>query len=362
MSWQWWNYLVASCPADRTVVRLNLDETFVSFETEQRGTIVSNTRVRSDLTTRRRVYRSQRRYGITHVAIICDDSSIQPLLPQVMIGRTSVLRARAMDEIHEVTSSNVCVLRTAKGWNTSATMVRIIQLLDYLLRDYKRTRQFIMVLDAGKIHVTEAVAKAFRKARLWYCLIPAKMTYVLQPLDTHVFARYKIKLLQSLTQYRISSGRATLDSIDVIRVINRLCRSFFCGYHWGAPFDNDGYGLGDSPQARVSKFIRTHLGLPIQLSVSKARPSEESLLILYPVNVRPPWGFILPTRQSMIARSMSDAQHQTDHVDAVSGSHENASSSTAAPPHIAREGDPAARSAVVRPATRRVIPWLPRRP
>ena len=74
---------------------------------------------------------------------------------------------------------------------SNAVMVRYMQLLGRCLQEYRQTYRFILCVDVLKAHICPAVLRAASAANIWICVVPGKMTWALQPCDTHLFARYK---------------------------------------------------------------------------------------------------------------------------------------------------------------------------
>ena len=89
-AWQWCNFCRAEAARlGRHPLLLNLDETSVplGFTPRLSNVIAATSRQR---TKRRHLpsiaqKRETSRANFTHVAIICDDPSLQPLLPQILI-------------------------------------------------------------------------------------------------------------------------------------------------------------------------------------------------------------------------------------------------------------------------------------
>ena len=82
--------------------------------------------------------------------------------------------------------------------------------------------------------------RAASRANLWICVIPAKMTWALQPCDTHVFASYK-RLLGEEYQRRsglTAAGDITWELllVSLWHVVNTLLQ----GKDWSAAFDSVG--------------------------------------------------------------------------------------------------------------------------
>ena len=86
-SWQWWNYCCSQVPEGKSVLRINMDETSVClWQGHRRGTVFVDRKRRRGERVVQRVPRGKRRCCLTHVALICDRSDLQPLVPQVVIG------------------------------------------------------------------------------------------------------------------------------------------------------------------------------------------------------------------------------------------------------------------------------------
>ncbi len=86
---------------------------------------------------------------------------------------------------------NVIVKRLPRAWNSSAQHRLIVRILGLALRPFMDRFQPILSFDAAPLHLTTEVSEEIRAAGLWFLLIPARLTWLLQPCDTHLFSRYK---------------------------------------------------------------------------------------------------------------------------------------------------------------------------
>ena len=89
---------------------------------------------------------------------------------------------------------NVLLLRRHTAWMTSDLMTQELLVLKQSLAPFMDTHQIFLTADAFRAHVTSEVWKQCVKQQILYCVIPAKLTWALQPCDTHVFASYKHRL------------------------------------------------------------------------------------------------------------------------------------------------------------------------
>ena len=107
-SWQWFNWSIAQMPAGKTALRLNMDETTLRlFYSAAEGVIASEPIALAGRRGRlaQKATRGQTRGALSLVALLCDDSSIQPRLPQYVIGNETVLPASLVAELHSTVGS-----------------------------------------------------------------------------------------------------------------------------------------------------------------------------------------------------------------------------------------------------------------
>ena len=117
-TWQWCNFLASLATADKQIVRINLDETCCRLCTEaSKGAVaIGHNRSRKEaLIGEHRASLSARRSAVTLVASVCDDSEIQPVLPQIMVGNERVLTKGEAQKINAEPDARVHCLRKKSG-------------------------------------------------------------------------------------------------------------------------------------------------------------------------------------------------------------------------------------------------------
>jgi hypothetical protein len=117
-------------------------------------------------------------------------------------------------------------------------------------------------------------------------LVPARLTWLMQPLDTHGFQRYKAHLRSQYQDARCrSAGDGDLAIGEFLPCVYSAVRTVLQGTRWAGAFSQDGFG--DS-QAEVSSFVKRQIGTtgPVQAPVS--RPSGEQLALCFPKRMRVP--------------------------------------------------------------------------
>ena len=96
-------------------MRINLAETSIALNHDgQKGVVTKS--VERDLVLVKK--KSAKRGSSTLVAIVCDDSSVQPLLPQTIIGNQNILRGAELKKMEPMLPENIIVVRSKSSWIT----------------------------------------------------------------------------------------------------------------------------------------------------------------------------------------------------------------------------------------------------
>lgn len=241
--WQWSNLLHRLLPpgAPRPLL-LNLDETSVSRAApNSRGIVVSKRspflqigRVRL---VRHRRRRKVARGAITHVAIVCDDTAIQPVLPQVFLANAQLVSEAAA---RTARSPTVQIWRGGTGWNNAANMVKLFDLLGEKLRPFLSTHQPILFMDGATCHLPSCVLQAASRASIWIVQVPARLTWLLQPLDTHAFSAYKKLLEAEHRRLRREADGGDVSNESWLLGMTHVASTFLCRRRWRSAFEQNG--------------------------------------------------------------------------------------------------------------------------
>ena len=135
-------------------------------------------------------------------------------------------------------------------------MVRIIKLLGRLLAPHLAGLQPVLSMDCAKIHLHRSVVRACASAGIWYCLVPAKLTWLLQPCDTHLFARYKRHLKAAFYEHMADAGPSAATAASMVMAVCQTIREVMQGCKWASAFDATGCS---SSQDRVQDTILREL-------------------------------------------------------------------------------------------------------
>jgi hypothetical protein len=134
--------------------------------------------------------KAEYRGTIIGVLMITHDEVIQRLLPQVHTGNTHVFPKAALEAATAGHPGVVHFWREKSSWNSPALLRKIVALLAVALSSFPNV-QPILVFDAASVHIHRTVLEESNRSKIWMLCVPARTTWLLQPLDTHVFAGYK---------------------------------------------------------------------------------------------------------------------------------------------------------------------------
>lgn len=281
--WSWWNCLEQLVPEGKEVLRLNLDETAVKFYYQGRKGLVcpdrkGKKRFRSP---RQKTSKGQLKKAVTHVAIICDNTSIQPRLPQIILGSEFTFQARKMKELRAQVNGNVQLWRLKSAWVNKKVFVDIVERLGEILQPLLSVYQPVLFMDAHRVHCATEVLRSLAKYHIWPIIVPASTTWLLQPLDTHAFARYKQALRTKYTTLLSKSQGRELDVGAVVSSVNDCCRQILQGTRWENAFVSNGFG---NQQHHVRPHVLEALEITTVVVENRVLPTLAQLCSCFPTS------------------------------------------------------------------------------
>ena len=194
--WTQWLFGYA-LPLRHTVV-LNLDETAVPYQlTGLYGNVVP-VRARSAASSLlyERVSRRSMRGHLTVVSVISADATLQRCVPQFILPKDASLSNMEKGMLLELPSPIHYVSGTG-GWVTSVIMKGLLTVLRRAVRSVRPEHHIVVALDAANQHIAADVLAHAARLQVHLLLIPARMTHLLQPLDSHVFGCFEGPTVQT---------------------------------------------------------------------------------------------------------------------------------------------------------------------
>ena len=220
----------------------------------------------------------------THVALICNDTAVQPLLPQVLFIAANHLPWKTWIEIQHILPKNVFVRRQKSGWSNAEQHMVILRVLKLALEPVLVRMQPILSFDCAPIHLHGTTIALLGELDIWWFLIPKKLTWLFQPLDTHAFMKYK-RYFRMQWMDTLAAGVGRRRVFDAVNSAIGAIRKVLQGHRWNYAFKDN--GLGDDTSG-TSKYIRAQLLWEELPEIVPAPPTQDDLSAAWPVNRRLP--------------------------------------------------------------------------
>ena len=225
--------------------------------------------------------KSPKRGSLTHVVLVCDDTAVQPLLPQMIIGNEHILRVQDLHILERESATNIYVVRAKSSWITAGLFIFLLQTLTKKLRQNAVTKQPILLLDGSPVHVTPAVWQAARRNGIFLCFIPASLTWFVQPLDVSIIRKLKAHVRSHYRKMQIEKRQAEIPVVDVIRILMESVRTVLQGVAWAPAFDACGYSAHENGVcSQIRRMFARAPDLP--LSTPTTRPPDREIENILP--------------------------------------------------------------------------------
>ena len=154
-------------------------------------------------------------------------------MPQVLLVNERTVTMEQMRRWKPLPGSNAQLWRRPSAWINDKVFAQIVRTLGKVLQKHAKDRQPILLLDAHQCHFSLNTLAACRAFNIWPVLIPARMTSMLQPLDTHVFSRFKMFLRTYLHQLMLTGANEDLTSEQVIDALLHSIKGVLQRHAWG---------------------------------------------------------------------------------------------------------------------------------
>ena len=221
------------------------------------------------------------RGNLSFAAIICDDSSLQPRLPQVVVGNEHVLRVQDLKKVQPSLPRNVYLIRRKSSWLDHVLFAQVITWLRAAVNEIDPNIQILLLCDGSPVHLHPLVFKTAKKHRVRLCVVPASCTWLVQPCDTHLFRKFKAQLAKLFRNFRVQHGMTFVPMTELIYMIVALIRQVLQGTRWVDSFHHNGWG---QQQQWVSNRVLVNLDKDVCLSSTAEFPSDNQIKNILPRN------------------------------------------------------------------------------
>ncbi len=266
---------------------INTDETSVLYTFGgQRGNVVRKRRRPEGAPEPvERLRRGEQRAAVTYVAFICTNAAVQQCLPQILLGNKHVFTQRLLRAVGGEAPAGLEIWAEESSWMNTGLLERTLRLLGKKLEEHKADWQPILLLDCAPQHIHWKIANTATRAGIWLCYIPAKLTWLLQPCDTHLFAELKRKLRREYTRMRMGTADGRLDAEGWLRMLFHVIPPAVNTTTWHKAFGDVGVMF---EQTQLSSYVRTHAAVSATEEIGPAMPSFAALTRTFPAGTKVP--------------------------------------------------------------------------
>lgn len=229
-------------PLAKRPLLLNMDETSVQREMQPlKGTVSWRKRRRGPLRPTMRIRKSDMRQCATWAAVLCDDTAIQPMLPQWILTNWSTVAASKREEYQGALPANWTIRRQKSAWMNQDTMVAWLERLHETLKGFPE-RQPILLVDTHRSHLQEKVWTRARELGIWMSVVPPNLTPYIQVADTHLFCRYKRDLRRRLHREKVHAADGTVSTKTWLVAVSEVGKRLLTSTTWEKAFLENGWG------------------------------------------------------------------------------------------------------------------------
>lgn len=260
----WVQWLWAVPFRGRQVVCLNIDETPVCRQMQPGKGYVVMAMKRHDVNCYARVPVRDRRGQSTLLACITNVAGLQKHMPQFLLTKDKNLTNAEKSELARLPLPMRWVKGTA-GWVSADVLKRLITLYRKAVREQMPNAEVVIFLDCATIHTADEVLTHCSRLGVHICLIPGGLTYLCQPLDSHVFATFKRILSELQDEERDKDPLGVLSGTKWIDTVKNATTKVFVDREWSLAFRENGMEQSfEHVRSKILSVCEAFLPLPLR--------------------------------------------------------------------------------------------------
>jgi hypothetical protein len=271
---------IARCHGGKIPLFVNMDETSMKLNYgRQRGLLVRKRALPPGKKHRKeKMSASDAKANVSFLAFLTHDTAIQPKLPQVILGNKHKMTLKIMKELALHQPENFRVWREESSWNNHCIMRKLISLLATCLKDYKATHQIILVLDVASCHRHTSIYALANRLGVRLLFVPAKLTYLLQPADTHLFSKLKASLRRRWRELLVESEAGTVSYQVWLSAFFGVARQILNSTRWQSAF----HAAGLLDEQRLSSRVMQEAGWEVLPPIPEEILSDSQARDIFP--------------------------------------------------------------------------------
>ena len=222
--------------AGQTVI-MNMDETSLLSPVEKRWGICQRQRNRPQAPPQRK--RLGKRCSL--LALICDHPELQGHLAQVVLPRSFQKEpSERSKEMYASMGAPIEVWHLTSGFNDVKCMMQWLRRIRKQVRQFNSALQILLVFDAHPVHIAGPVLQLCKHLNIRVVIVPARLTWLLQPLDALVFQHFKKKLRQGAITAALATDSGGISWDTHMSVVGQCVHETFVQNSWASELQRMG--------------------------------------------------------------------------------------------------------------------------
>lgn len=242
---KWIRYVLDVSLRDKYYVVVNVDETGVStMKASKPGYVTGGVRRRRHLHSYEHQWTDRSNVKTTFMGVICDQPHLQPHLPQVFLPKYTQNAAvpAALRTRYDRQGYPFQFWHRTNGTVTPAVFRLWARGLRSAVQSFNRDAWIVLVMDCHSSHLDLSTVEYLQRLGIICIVVPAALTWLLQPLDVYVYSEFKRSYRQNLEVAAASHvGHASQGSW--LASVTKAARETIVNRDWGDEFDRLGFGI-----------------------------------------------------------------------------------------------------------------------
>ena len=181
---------------------------------------------------------------MTLMAAVCNKTEMQATLPQVLLpkhpGRTNP--SKKLLATWEATGAPIQVWHGTDGWVNAPTMTRWLQTIRSWVNEKNPRMDIVLIMDCFSVHTSKRTLMTCRRLNINVVFVPARMTWLLQCLDTDVFAPLKKEIRRETAMRELASDSGLIRPVEHIEAIGVAIHHILVERNWSMHLNKVGAG------------------------------------------------------------------------------------------------------------------------
>ena len=221
--------------------------------------------------------------------MICDDEDLQPHIPQILFINKRQISQAEFDSLVGSWLPNVTAYRVDNPWMSCEKMKMVLKSLCDAVAMHSADRRIVLSSDCHRSHISLSTWQSASALNIFYYIIPAKMTWALQPCDTHLFAQFKHSLAINCQREDVRRRDNPWSITNLLQALNRTVDEIVNKRSWSKAFDDLGFR---GHQRALTKRTLVKLDFAQAPIVSADIPELRDLLACFPQRTNVPIGHL----------------------------------------------------------------------